>query len=279
MSRNKKLIGTGKPVEKEMGFLDHLEELRWHIIRAGSSILVFAIIIFASEKFVFDSIIYAPKKADFPTYRFLCWMSEMTCITPPKLQLITRELGEQFFVHLKVSFWMGLILSFPYIFWEFWRFIKPGLYKKEQKAARGMVFICSSLFALGVLFGFYVIAPFAISWLGSYTVGTETINSPTLASYVGYLTMCTIPVGIIFEFPVIAYFLGKIGILSSAFLRAYRRHAIVFVFIISAIITPPDVVTQVLISIPILILYEVSIRIIKGIEKRDAVIENAQSDD
>lgn len=279
MLGKKKLIGEAAPVEREMGFLDHLEELRWHIIRAGASILVIAIIVFASEKFVFDSIIYAPKKADFPTFRFLCWLSDATCITPPKLQLITRELGEQFFVHLKVSFWMGIIVSFPYIFWEFWRFIKPGLYKKEQKAARGMVLICSSLFILGVMFGFYVIAPFAISWLGSYTVGTETINSPTLASYVGYLTMCTIPVGIIFEFPVIAYFLGKIGLLSSAFLKSYRRHAIVVIFILSAIITPPDVVTQVLISIPVLILYEVSIRIIKGIEKRDAVIENAQSDD
>jgi sec-independent protein translocase protein TatC len=264
---------------REMGFLDHLEELRWHIIRGGSSIIVIAIIVFLNEKFVFDSIIYGPKKSDFPTYNFLCWLSEATCLRPPELQLITRELGEQFFVHLKVSFWMGLIVAFPYIFYEFWQFIKPGLYKKEQKAARGLVAICSFLFAFGVLFGFYVIAPFAISWLGSYTVGTETINSPTLASYVNYLTMCTIPIGIIFEFPVVAYFLGKIGLLSSAFLKSYRRHAIVIIFIMSAIITPPDVITQVLISLPVLILYEISIRIIKGIEKRDAVIENAQSDD
>ncbi len=262
-----------------MGFLDHLEELRWHIIRGGSSIILIAIVVFVCERFVFDTVIFGPKQEDFPTYRFLCWLSEATCMRPPELQLITRELGEQFFVHLKVSFWLGLTLAFPYIFYEFWKFLKPGLYPKEQKAARGLVGICSILFAIGVLFGYFVIAPFAISWLGSYTVGTEAINSPTLSSYVNYLTMCTIPIGIIFEFPVVAYFLGKVGLLSSRFLKNYRRHAIVIIFIASAIITPPDIITQILISIPVLFLYEVSINIIKRLEKKDAVIENAQSND
>ena len=263
----------------EMGFLDHLEELRWHVVRSAISILLFAIIIFSAETFVFDTVIYGPKKADFPTYRFFCWLSEMTCFYPPELQLITRELGEQFFVHLKTSFWLGLTCSFPYIFWELWSFIKPGLYKKEQKAARGLVFICSMLFAIGVLFGYYVIAPFAISWLGAYNVGSETINSPTLESYVNYLTMCTIPIGILFEFPVVAYFLGKIGLLSSAFLKNYRRHAIVIIFIIGAIVTPPDVFTQLLIAGPILFLYEVSIVIVRRLETSNAVITNAQSDE
>ena len=265
--------------EKEMGFLDHLEELRWHIVRAVISILVIAIVVFVSEEFIFEQVIYGPKKPGFPTYQFFCNLSEATCIQPPELQLITRELGEQFFVHLKVSFWLGLTLAFPYIFWEFWKFIKPGLYKKEQKAARGLVLICSILFGSGVLFGYYIIAPFAITWLGSYTVGTEAINSPTLASYVNYLTMCTIPIGILFEFPIVAYFLGKIGLLTSSFLRKFRRHSIVIIFLLSAVITPPDVITQILISMPVIILYEISIRIIQRLEKNNKVIQNIKEND
>lgn len=265
--------------EKEMGFLDHLEELRWHIVRAIVSILVIAIVVFVSKDFIFEKVIYGPKKADFPTYKFFCNLSEATCLQPPELQLITRELGEQFFVHLKVSFWLGLTLAFPYIFWEFWKFIKPGLYKKEQKAARGLVLICSLLFGSGVLFGYFIIAPFAITWLGSYTVGTEAINSPTLASYVNYLTMCTIPIGILFEFPIVAYFLGKIGLLTSSFLKKFRRHSIVIIFLMAAVITPPDVITQILISMPVLILYEISIRIIQRLEKNNKVLQNIEDDD
>lgn len=246
---------------KDMSFLDHLEELRWHLIRSTIAVLLVAILVFLAKSFVFETIIFGPKKDWFPTYQFFCSLSERTCFKPPAFDLITREMGEQFFVHLKVSIWMGIIVAFPYIFWEFWRFIKPGLYENERKVTRGIVFICSFLFIIGVLFGYYVIAPFAITFLANYEVGVDAITSPTLASFVTYLTMFTIPTGLIFELPVVMYLLTKIGLITPEFLRKYRKHAIVIILVLAAIITPPDVITQFLIGIPIFILYEISIRI------------------
>lgn len=245
----------------EMSFLDHLEELRWHILRSLSSVLVFAIIVFLFKDFVFDKIILAPKNADFVTYRFFCGLTDFTCFTPPHFVIMPKELGEQFFTHLKVSIWLGIIISFPYIFWEIWRFIKPGLYKNEQKATRGVVFICSFLFLTGVLFGYFVISPFAVTFLAGYTISPEVINSPTLSSYVGYMTMFTIPTGIIFELPIVVYFLSRIGLVTPELMKKYRKHSVIFILIFASIITPPDVITQFLIGIPIYFLYEISIHV------------------
>jgi sec-independent protein translocase protein TatC len=244
-----------------MGFLDHLEELRWHIIRAGLSVLFFAVLALIFQNQIFEYIIFAPKKADFPTYRLFCAISEATCFSPPELQLITRELGEQFFMGITVSLYLGFIISFPYIFYEFWKFIKPGLYDNEVKVASRLIGVVAFLFILGVCFGYFVIAPFAITYLGNYTVGTEAINSPTLSSYVNYLTMFTIPVGISFELPVIVYFLAKLGIVGPDMMKKYRREAFLVIFIVAAIITPPDALTQILVGIPMYLLYEVSIRV------------------
>ena len=255
--------------EKEMSFLDHLEELRWHIIRAVAAVFVIGIAIFVLRNPVFD-IILGPSKADFPTYKFLCSLSEITCMTPANFQLLPREMGEQFFTHIKMSIWIGFIISFPYVFWEFWRFIKPGLYKHEQKAARGIVAACSFLFICGVLFGYFIISPFAITFLMGYQVSPDVTTAPTLASYINYMTMLTIPTGIIFLLPIVVYFLAKVGLISSAFMKKYRKHAFVIVFILAAVITPPDVLTQVLIGIPIYILYEFSIHLAKRIEKQRA---------
>jgi sec-independent protein translocase protein TatC len=254
--------------EQEMGFLDHLEELRWHILRSALSVLICSVIVFSSKNFVFDTVIFGPLRKDFLTYKLLCKIGPGACMSPPNITLTTREFGEQFFVHFTVAVWLGLMISFPIIVWEIWKFVKPGLYEKEKSATRGIVFVCSFLFLSGVLFGYFVLAPFAINWLGNYSVGAQTINAPTLSSYVNYMTMFTIPTGLIFELPLGAFFLGKIGVLTSDFLKNYRRHAIVVIFIVAAIVTPPDVVTQILISIPILILYEVSILVVKRIEKK-----------
>jgi sec-independent protein translocase protein TatC len=261
--------------EKEMSFLDHLEELRWHIMRSVLAIVVTGIVVFLFKDLVFDKIILAPKKPGFFTYNFFCRLSDATCFKPPEFKLMPRELGEEFFTHIKVSIWLGIILSFPYIFWEIWKFIKPGLYPNEQKAARGMVFICSSLFLMGVLFGYYVISPFAISFLAGYSVSSEVISSPTLASYVSYMTMFTLPTGLIFELPVVVFFLSKIGLINPQFMKRYRRHAIVIILLIAALITPPDVVTQFLIAVPILILYEISITISARVYKKAAEQEEA----
>lgn len=245
--------------EKEMSFLDHLEELRWHIIRSLIGIIVSASVIFVAKNFVFENIIFAPKNPNFPTYKLFCAISEFTCFGPPDFQLITRQMGEQFFVHIKVSLWLGLVVASPLVFVEIWRFIKPGLYKEEKNAARGLVLICTILFILGVLFGYFVIAPFAITFLASYQVGVDAVNSPTLASYVNYMTMFTLPTGLVFELPILVYFLARIGLITAEFMKKYRRHALVVILILAAVITPPDVLTQFLIGIPIFILYELSI--------------------
>jgi sec-independent protein translocase protein TatC len=166
-----------------------------------------------------------------------------------------------------VSFWLGVIVAFPFIFWEFWKFISPGLHAHERNAVRGVVFICTFLFLLGVLFGYYVIAPFSISFLAGFTLeGLEV--APTLDSYVTYMTMFTIPTGFIFQMPIAAYFFARMGLIGASFLREYRRHAIVVILIVAAIITPPDVVSQTLVAIPLLLLYEVSILVVSWVQRQ-----------
>lgn len=248
-----------KDNHQEMSFLDHLEELRWHIVRAVAAILVFAIGIFIFSDFFWD-IILGPSRQNFVTYRYLCGLSDKLCFGPNKdLVMYTREFGEQFMMHMVSSFWLGLIMAFPYVLWEVWRFVKPGLYAKEQKVVRGVVFICSALFLLGVLFGYYIIAPFSISFLSNYEIASDIQNTVTLNSYITYMTMFILPMGMIFELPIVIYFLAKLGIVSKPFLRNYRKHAIVVIIIIAAIITPPDVASQILVSIPLILLYEISI--------------------
>ncbi|MEL6987572.1 MAG: twin-arginine translocase subunit TatC, partial [Bacteroidota bacterium] len=177
---------------------------------------------------------------------------------------------------LKVSFWMGIIIGFPYLFYEFWKFVKPGLYEKEIKAARGIVFVCSMLFIIGILFGYFIISPFAISFLSNYTIGDQVASEVTLSSLVNTMTMFTLPVGIVFELPIVIYFLSKIGLVTPEFLKKYRKHAFVVILVVSAIITPPDVITQLLIGFPLYMLYEISIRISKRVQvKADEEKESA----
>ncbi len=252
-----------------MSFLDHIEELRWHLIRAGLSVCVAAIGIFVMGERVFQAVILAPKEPWFITYSLVCKISDYLCFSPPIFNLETRQLGEQFFVHLKTSILLGLVVSFPYVFYEFWRFIRPGLYVAERRAVRGIVLICTGLFYSGVAFGYFVIAPFAISFLAGYTVGA--INAPTLASYVSYMAMFTLPTGLVFQLPVAIFFLARLGLITAQFMRTYRRHSFVVILVLAAIITPPDMITQLLIAVPLYGLFEVSILIAKRVEKKQAL--------
>lgn len=267
---------------KEMSFLDHLEELRWHIIRAAASIFVFGIIAFIAKDFVFHTIVFGPKYPDFYTYKAICnlsnsiGMGDAMCFYPPDFTFITPIFGELFIQHIKVSVMLGVIASFPYIFWEIWRFIKPGLYVKEQNAARGMVVICSGLFLTGVLFGYYIIAPFAITFLAGYEI-EGVVAMPALSSYINYMTMFTLPVGIVFELPIVVYFLSKIGLVTPEFMKSYRRHAAVLILIVAAIITPPDVVTQVLVGMPLYVLYEISIVISRRVVNKQKLEQEQDS--
>lgn len=250
-----------------MSFFEHIEELRWHILRSFIAILVVAIVVFIMKTFVFQHVILAPTTEHFITYKLFCTYLPDFCFYPKNLQIITRDIQEQFISHLKVSAWLGFIVAFPYIFYEFWRFIKPGLYKAEIKAARGMVFVCSTLFLMGACFGYFIISPLAITFLSGYSVSPEIANTTTLSALVSSMTMFTLPIGLIFEMPVIMYFLAKIGMISSATLSQYRRHAIVFIIIVAAIITPPDAITQMIIAVPLYGLYEISIIVTRRIDK------------
>lgn len=265
---NKNNESNSKNVEKEMSFVEHLEELRWHLIRSLIAIIIFGVLAFVFRKFVFDFIIFGPRHEDFPTYRFFCMLSDTTCFKPEQFEIKPIQMGEEFFTAIKVAFWMGFIASFPYLFYEFWKFIKPGLYPNERKAARGIVFSCSLLFILGVSFGYFVIAPFAINFLIGFDVGAMVSTAPTLSSYVNYMTLFTVPTGILFQLPIFVFFFSIIGLLTPDVMKKYRRHAFIVILIIAAVATPPDVVTQFLVGVPVYILYEVSIIISKRANKK-----------
>lgn len=260
--------------QKEMSILDHLDELRKHLFKAMAAILLVAVVMFIFKDFVFDYLILGPKSKDFITYRFFCELSDSLCFRPPEFQLITRELGETFVTHMKVAFYLGLVVAFPYVFYQFWLFLKPGLYPNEQKAAGGIVTICSFLFIIGILFGYFVIAPFAVTFLIGYTINGVT-NAPTLTSYVSYLIMFTIPTGVVFELPIIIYFLSKIGLVTPESMKKYRKHAIVIILLIAAIITPPDPMTMFMIATPLYALYEVSIFISARVARKLKKAANA----
>ena len=256
-----------KKDEAEMSFLDHLDVLRKHIVRSLVAIIAVGCVLFVIVQPVFDEVIFAHLKDDFISYRLFCDYLKI-CLSPPELNVITTELAEEFFQALKVSFYGGLIVSFPYVFYQFWSFVKPGLYEKEQKAARGVVGVCSFLFLVGTTFGYFILAPFAVNFLISYSVSETITSTVTLSSYVGYMTMFILPTGILFQLPLLVYFLTKIGLISPEFMRKYRRHAFVLILVLSAILTPPDILTQILIGVPVYGMYELSIFVSVITEKK-----------
>ena len=265
---------NSKQSKDEMSFLDHLEELRWHLIRSVIAILIIATVAFIFKDFIFDVLLFGPKKKDFITYKLFCSISQSIgqgnsfCIDELPFRIQSRTMAGQFSAHLWTSILAGFILAFPYIIFEFWKFISPGLYENERKNARGFIFIASLLFFLGVLFGYYIVTPLSINFLGNYSVSSEIFNDFDLNSYIGLLRASVLASGIIFELPIIVYFLTKIGIITPAFLRKNRKISLVLVLSLSAIITPPDIASQIIVSIPILILYEVSILISRLVLKK-----------
>ncbi|MBI9054045.1 MAG: twin-arginine translocase subunit TatC [Bacteroidales bacterium] len=257
--------------ENNMSFIDHLEELRWHLIRAFSVIFIIAIAAFIFNDIVFDKIILAPKNPDFYTNKLLCQLGSLVdipklCINTKPFQIISIKMAGQFTMHITTSIFAGIILGFPYLFWEFWRFIKPALYEKEVKHSRGAVTISSFLFLLGVLFGYFVIAPLSVHFLGSYSISEEVLNQINLKSYIGTITSVTLASGITFELPVLIFFLSKTGLVTPDFLKKYRRHAIIVILILAATITPPDIFSLILVTFPLLILYEVGIIISRKVQ-------------
>ncbi|PKP13253.1 MAG: twin-arginine translocase subunit TatC [Bacteroidetes bacterium HGW-Bacteroidetes-3] len=260
--------------EKDMSFLDHVEELRWHLVRSSAAIFVFGIIAFLMKDFIFNKIIFAPKDPNFITYRAFCAVSrffgtEGLCIDKIPFTLQSLEMGEQFSAHIWISITAGFIIAFPFIIWEFWKFISPGLYDKERKGAVAFIIVSSFLFFVGVLFGYYVITPLSVNFLGNYSVSDLVERNIKIDSYISLLKSSVLASGLIFELPIIMYFLTKMGLITPDFLKQYRKHALVLVLILAAVITPPDIVSQIIVAVPILILYEVSIFISKVVLKNE----------
>jgi sec-independent protein translocase protein TatC len=259
----------------EMTFIQHLEVLRFHLMRSAIVVVVVSILAFVNKSFLFDTVIFGPKRSDFLTFQKLCQFSnyltqkipslisdpELLCLGQnfPPLQNI--DMAGQFTSHIMVSMIAGVIIAFPYILWEMWRFIKPGLEESETKYATGVVFWASVLFMSGVLFGYYVIAPLSVNFFFTYSISADVQTLPTLSTYISTVTGVVLASGIVFELPLIVYFLSKVGILSPDILKKYRKHFVVVALILSAIITPPDIFSQILVTIPLMFLYEISIRI------------------
>ncbi|MCT1529480.1 twin-arginine translocase subunit TatC [Sphingobacterium daejeonense] len=283
MSKNIKLIeaikNKGKNIEAEMSFFDHLEILRWHIIRSVIAITIFAILSFTFYDFVFNQIIMGPKNLDFWTYRMMCKVGaalnlEGFCVEKIPFNIINTELAGQFMLQINSCLLMAVALGFPYLLFEIWLFIKPALTDIERKSARGFVFYATLLFIIGALFGYYIVVPLSVNFLANVSLSEEITNQITIDSYLSTIATLTLGCGIIFLLPILIFILSKIGIMTPEFMRASRRYAIVIILVIAAIITPTaDIITLLTVSAPMFILYELSIMVSANVKKSKELAE------
>jgi sec-independent protein translocase protein TatC len=274
----KKLFANNED-KAEMSFFDHLEDLRWHIVRSFVAIIVFSTLGFIYTKEILDNVVFGPTKPNFLSYRLLCKISHLVglkdslCITPVHIVFQNHVLVGQVMLQFKMAFIIGLVISFPYIFWEFWRFVKPALKERELRGARGVIFWVSFQFFLGIAFSYFLMAPFTINFLAGYTVTESVVNQFFIDDYFGLMSQIVLGMGVLFELPILVFFLTKIGFITPTFLRTYRRHAIVVILVLAAVITPPDVIDQLIVFTPLYLLYEISIyvsaRALKGMEIKE----------
>ncbi|MBS7786385.1 twin-arginine translocase subunit TatC [Flavobacterium sp. CYK-55] len=259
---------------KEMSFLEHLEELRKILIRATLAIIIMATVVFFVSDFIFDSVIFGPTRTSFVTYRFFCDLShyvgfkDSICVESLPFIIQNTDMEGQVNILVWICLVAGFILSFPYILWLLWGFISPALYEKERKNAALFIFVASILFFLGVLFGYFVVIPMSVNFFATFKVSDIVQNHFTLDSYIGMVKTSLIASGLFFELPIIIYFLTKLGLVTPAFLRKYWKYAVVIILIVAAIVTPPDVVSQLIVAIPMLIIYEASIYISVLVHKK-----------
>ncbi len=260
-----------------MSFIDHLEELRWHIIRSVIAILVGAIVVFIFVKEIVNHVILAPAYPDFITYKYLCdaghffGLGNSLCLSGVKVSFISTEMTGQFISSFTIAFIGGFVVAFPYVFWEFWKFVRPALNTKEINKTRGVIFWVSFLFFLGVLFGYYVLTPFMVNFYFSYSLSPLIEIKPTFSDYLENLVWTTVGIGVLFQMPLLVAVLARIGIVSSKFLKKYRRHAFVIILIAAAIITPStDPFSLTLVTIPLYALFEASIILASRIDKAKA---------
>ncbi len=262
--------------KSEMTFIDHLEELRSHIIRCVLAILVMGGVIFYYRNWIFDNVIYGPLNPDFISYRVLCqfshWahMGEALCMPAVKVEMQSNTFGGQFLSSISMALIGGVVVAFPFIFWEFWRFVRPALKEKEVKNTRFVIFWVSFFFFTGAAFGYFLLGPFTFNFLGGFQLGTKGFitTRPTLADYIDNLTNIILGCGLAFELPVLAFILTKIGLITPSFLKRTRKYAIVVILILAAFITPsPDWMSQMIVFTPLWLLYELSIIVSSRVSK------------
>jgi len=266
----------GKDEKAEMSFIDHLEALRGHLFRSVVAIALGAIVFAVYNKFFVREVLMGPTHADFPTYKWLCkighllGLGENMCMKDIGLKMQSTSVSGQFSMFFTLIFVGGIIVAFPYIFWEFWRFVKPALTKKELNKTRGVIFWVSLLFFLGVLFGYFVIAPYTVNFFANFQLDENIENRWTITSYIDTIVPLILGTGLAFQLPLVMFFLAKVGLMSADFLRRYRKYAIVIILIVAGVITPPDVISQIICTIPLMILYEVSIFLTAKVQREKA---------
>ena len=270
--------GKNKNTGAEMSFLQHLEELRWHLVRSAIIVMVLGITAFCLNDFVFDTIIFGPLQQDFISYKVLCALGQkigvgnVMCIDVHPARLQTLSASEQFFNHMWISLICGLILGFPFILWELWKFVSPALKDKEIGPVRVFVVIASFLFLIGIFFGYFLLFPMSYNFLINYQVSSSGIvqTNNTFDDYISLISTMTLVSGIIFEMPVLVYFLTRMTLLSPEFMRKYRKHAVVVILIAAAVITPsPDVTSQMVVAVPMYLLYEISVFVSAAVVKKE----------
>lgn len=250
-----------------MPFLEHLEELRWRLVRCAIAILVVSAVIWFYQEWIIDTLFLSMKDPSFITYRLFCQYFNI-CIEEIPLKMQSTTMAGQFSYGLMMSVMGGVVVSFPYVFYQLWSFIKPGLKQNEKSAVKGLVFYVSILFFLGILFGYFIVAPLCVQFFGTYQISKNIENIFTISSYMSTIISTVFYSGLLFLLPVIAFILGKMGVVTADFLRKYRKHSIVGVLIIAAVITPPDLISQIIVAIPIVLLYEISIIVVARLPQK-----------
>jgi len=281
VSLDQEIIEYQEPeTEKEMSFLDHIDDLRKHLVRSALAILILSIVAFFFIDDIFDDIILGPLHHDFFTYRKLCewshsyYHTDQLCIKDFQITLQNTEMAGQFMMSFKLAFLAGIILAMPYMLFQVWKFVKPALNNKESQGTRGFVFYTGFLFGAGVLFGYFVLCPISINFFASYTLSPLVKNEINIQSMVSFMSLLVLGTGLIFELPVLMYFLARIGIISTSFLKKYRKYAFVVILIIAAVVTPPDIVSQVILTIPLYMLFEIGVFITKKVERNKQKAED-----
>ena len=252
---------------KQMTFLDHLEELRWRLVRIAISIVVFAIAIWIFQEWIMDHVFLSMKEPEFISFQLICeYLGVCVDAIPVKMQSMT--VSGQFSYALMMSIMGGIVAAFPFIFYQIWAFVKPGLKHQEKSIAKGIVFYVSILFFLGIAFGYFIVAPLAVQFFGSYKISAKIDNIFTINSYMSTILSTVFYSGLLFLLPVVSYLFTRLGVLNAEYLRKYRKHAVIGILVLSAVITPPDLISQVIVGVPIVLLYETGILVSARVEKK-----------